>query len=188
MWNKTLEETTTADIEQLISDATPESDIFEYKQQLPGNGADDRREFLYDVVTSANTSGGFLIFGISEKRDSDGKPTGLPDRICGISSTNLAADVARLENLIRDGIAPRLVDFVAKAFECESGQVLVISIPQSWNSPHFVTFQQTNKFYARVSSGKYLMSIDEIRAAFARGASFSGVDNKMAKRANSIHK
>jgi hypothetical protein len=33
-----------------------------------------------------------------------------------------------------------------------------------------VTFKQVNKFYGRVTSGKYPMSIDEIRRSFSQGA------------------
>jgi len=41
---------------------------------------DDRKEFLYDITSLANTNGGIIIFGIEEKKDINGHNTGLPSR------------------------------------------------------------------------------------------------------------
>src|SRR6266403_770863 len=107
MWTQTLTDLDASDIQQLVDDGTEESTTLEYKQQFPQSSDDDRREFLYDVAALANTAGGFLLFGISEKRDAENKPTGIAGEIVGVESANLSAQVARLENIIRDGIAPR---------------------------------------------------------------------------------
>lgn len=170
MWTQTLTDLDAFDIQQLVDDGTEESTTLEYKQQFPQGSDDDRREFLYDVAALANTAGGFLLFGISEKRDAENKPTGIAGEIVGVESANLSAQVARLENIIRDGIAPRLSGIFSKVVACGDRTVFAFSVPKSWNAPHMVTFKQVNKFYGRVTSGKYPMSIDEIRRSFSQGA------------------
>ena len=68
---------TKADIEALVANAVAEGRALEYKQQLPGNGDEDKKEFLADVSSFANAGGGDIVFGVVEKRDGDNKP-----RIC----------------------------------------------------------------------------------------------------------
>ena len=51
-------------LQSLIDGKVGESKTVEYKSQLPGRADKDRREFLYDVSSFANASGGFLLFGI----------------------------------------------------------------------------------------------------------------------------
>src|ERR1035441_8316543 len=50
---------------------------------------------------------------------------------------------------------------------CDEGDALAIRVPRSWNRPHMVTFGGVNKFFARTATGKYPMSVDEIRRAFS---------------------
>ncbi len=171
MWTATLDALTALDIADLVENETEESSSLEYKEQLPSGGDEDTREFLYDVAALANGGGGYLVFGIKDRRDTSNKPTGVADEIVGIPDSNLASDIARLENKIRDGIASRLNGIQTKAILCGSKRVLVLAIPQSWNAPHMVTFKGTNKFYGRVSTGKYPMSVDQIRTAFTQQSS-----------------
>ncbi len=124
MWTQTLIKLDASDIQQLVDDGTEESTTLEYKQQLPQGGDDDRREFLYDVAALANAAGGFLLFGIAEKRDAQSKPTGIAGEIVGVESANLPSEVARLENIIRDSIAPRLSGISSKVLTCGDRTVL----------------------------------------------------------------
>lgn len=168
MWNATLDRLEALDIERLLEEEAEESATLEYKQQLPSRGDDDRREFLYDISALANASGGYIVFGIADRRDEQNRPTGIAERIIGLSVDNLSSEISRLENTVRDNIAPRLSGIHFKPIDCDGGTVLVISVPKSWNAPHMVTFKQVNKFYSRVSTGKYLMNVDEIRASFSQ--------------------
>lgn len=155
------------DIESLLNAKVPEGRTLEYKQQLPGSDNDGKREFLYDVSSFANAVGGDMVFGITDERDASGKPTGLPDSIEGVTIANLSDTVARLENLIRDGIAPRIPGIEWKPVEgFPSGPVLIIRIPKSTIGPHMVIFGAMARFYSRNSTGKYPMDIREIRLAF----------------------
>jgi predicted HTH transcriptional regulator len=80
---------TPAHIEGLIESEVPESLSLDYKQQLPSDQKEEKREFLYDVAALANSAGGDLIYGIVERRADDDKATGVPDRLLGIQFANL---------------------------------------------------------------------------------------------------
>lgn len=54
-----------ADLLALISNAVSEGRTIDYKRELPGNSDGEKKEFLADVSSFANTSGGDLIFGLS---------------------------------------------------------------------------------------------------------------------------
>lgn len=110
---------------------------------------------LYDVAAMANAAGGHIVYGILDKRGDDSQSTGIADGLAGLSLSNAQTEIARLSNLIRDSIAPRVTGFAMQAVSHPKGDVLVIRIPRSWNRPHMVTFHETNKFFGRVATGKY---------------------------------
>jgi hypothetical protein len=64
--DKPVEEITEADLTALIEAGTPELKTLEYKQAPPGGGDDVRKEFLADVASFANSSGGHLIYGMGQ--------------------------------------------------------------------------------------------------------------------------
>jgi predicted HTH transcriptional regulator len=63
------------DLLQLIADKESEGKTLDYKRDLVGRSDTDKREFLHDVSSFANTLGGHLIFGMDEK---DGEPINIP--------------------------------------------------------------------------------------------------------------
>jgi len=162
---KRVDDISYVDIVELVENKVSEGPTLEYKQCLPQSG-DDKREFLYDVSSLANGSGGDLIYGIQEERDESGKPTGIPASIQAISLPNISAEMLRLENVIRDGIAPRILGIVPKIVEGSAGVVVVLRVPKSWHSPHMVTFGGVSRFYSRGSAGKFPMDVGQLRAAF----------------------
>lgn len=153
-------------IADLINSEVPESLTLEYKQQLPIDSGDSKREFLYDIAAMANAAGGDMIFGITDRRSEDNQSTGVAERLAGMKLPNVQAEITRLSNLIRDSIAPRLSAIAMQEIACPDGDVLVVRIPKSWNKPHMVTIGSVNKFYGRNAAGKYLMSVDEIGRVF----------------------
>ena len=54
-----------ADLQSLIDNAVSERKTIEYKQVLKVGSDSERKEFLADVSSFANASGGDLIIGIS---------------------------------------------------------------------------------------------------------------------------
>lgn len=168
MINKRFDLIEKSDIDLLIVNQIPESRTIEYKEELPRNTDNDKKEFLADISSFSNASGGDIIYGIQEKRDSKGQPTGLPESSKGLNGINTDAEIRRLENIIRDGIAPRIMGIQITAIEgFTDGAIIVIRIPRSFASPHMVTFQKTSRFYSRNSAGKYPLDVTEIRSAFA---------------------
>ncbi|MBW4598014.1 MAG: ATP-binding protein [Brasilonema angustatum HA4187-MV1] len=167
MINKQFDLIGKSDIESLISNGVPETRTLEYKEKLSGNSDEDKKEFLADISSFANASGGDIVYGIQEQRSSDNKTTGIPEAANGVGAINSDTEIRRLENMIRDCIAPRIVGLQTKAIDgFADGSVIVIRVPQSWNSPHMVTFKNHSRFYSRNSAGKYPLDVTEIRSAF----------------------
>ena len=150
------------DLQILKENSILEGKTIEYKQSLPGNSDSERKEFLADVSSFANASGGDLIYGIVEDKE-----TGIPQDIIGIDIENVDEEKRRLESMIQDGIEPRIMGIMIRFIPLSnSKKALIIRIPKSWISPHRVSFKGHNKFYSRNNSGKYELDVSELRIAF----------------------
>lgn len=168
MINKHLDQITKDDIDALITNEVREGRTLDYKATIWGGTNDERKECYADVSSFANAAGGDLVIGIEERSGSDGKPTGIPEKATGVAVRNLDAELLRLENGIRDSIEPRINGIRFRSIEgFPEGQVIIIRIPQSYNAPHMVTFNNYSRFYTRGSNGKHQLDVTEIRAAFA---------------------
>lgn len=88
---------------------------------------------------------------------------------------NSDAEKLRLQNLIRDGLQPRLPSppEMESVITEEGKLAFVVRIPKSWRSPHRVSFGGHGHFYARHSNGKYQLDVGELRDAMVRGESVS---------------
>ena len=162
------------DIEALVQNAVCERRDTEYKQQLPGGSDEEAREFLADASSLANASGGDLIYGIRDKRDDKGQPTGTPEAADGLAGINSDAEERRLLNMLRDGVDPRIPGVRIKHLDgFPSGPVIVLRVPNSWASPHMVKFKNLSRFFSRTSAGKYQLDVREIRAAFTASESLA---------------
>ncbi len=157
---KPLESVEESDLQDLLKNQVAESKILDYKETLPGNSGNDKKEFLFDVSSFANAAGGHLVYGIKED-------DGVPVEICGLQDINPDEEILRMESMIRDGINPRIPGISIRSIPFDSSNcVIVIRIPKSWASPHMVTFKGSSKFYSRNSAGKYQLDVSEIRSAF----------------------
>jgi hypothetical protein len=162
MIKKSLDAISEEDLQAMIDNSVLEGKTIEYKQSLPGNSDTDKKEFLADVSSFANASGGDLIYGIVE-----GSDTGFPVRLEGLAIENVDQEIIRRDSMIRDGIEPRIPGIGIKAVNLSDSKVaLVIRIPNSWISPHRVCYSGHNKFYSRSTNGKYQMDVTELRIAF----------------------
>ena len=133
----------------------------EYKKEIPNNSDTNKKEFLADFSSFANGSGGDLIFQIEQDNQ-----TGTPKSLNGIEIDNIDKEKTRLDNIIRDGVEPRILGVNIKPILLSSHKYVIYRIPKSWNGPHRVIYGGHAKFYARNSSGKYDMDVDELRISF----------------------
>ena len=157
---KQFDDITKADIDALLTTGVAEGRTIEYKLTLPGTTDKDKKEFLADISSFANAAGGDLLYGVSAQK-------GIPTAIPGLEISNADAEIQRLDSMIQTGIDPRIPGVRIKAVGgFPQGPVLLVRIPQSWTSPHMVTFKGTSRFHTRNSAGKYPMDVTEIRAAF----------------------
>lgn len=129
MIQKPFDRVEKADIDSLVANEVRESRTLEYKQTLPANGDEDKKEFLADVSSFANAVGGDILYGVTEKRDAGGKTTGIPETASGLAGVNGDEAIRRLDNLIRDGIQPRIAGVHMRAVEgFASGPALLLRV------------------------------------------------------------
>jgi len=174
---KQLNEVVESDLTALIANGVAEGRTIDYKLTLPGNSDADKKEFLADASSFANTSGGDLIFGMDEAR-------GLPTQIAGIRTADHDLEIRRLDSILAAGLSPRIRYSMRSVATTAGLPVLIIRIERSWAGPHRVIFQQQDKFYGRNTAGKYPLDVNELRAAFA--LSGTAIDRIRAFRTDRI--
>lgn len=160
MIEKNIGEITEKDLKSLVEDEVLESRTIEYKSALNIDRDKDKKEFLADVSSFTNASGGDLIFGIRED-------DGVPEEVAGISIDNLDELKGKIEDLIRNGIEPKMPPIQFKDVKLpNSNTVLILRIPKSWRSPHRVILKKDYRFFSRNSHGKQFLDVEELRVAF----------------------
>jgi hypothetical protein len=155
-----------ARLETLKTDSVREGRQLDYKETLPGNSDEEKREFLSDVTSFANAAGGDLIFGVQERREA-GKPTGEIEAIVGLPTLNVDAEQLRLGAMILDGVAPRMPPVSFHEIRRDPDPpCFLLRVSRSWAGLHMVTYKNLSRFYSRTSAGKYQLDVHEIRAGF----------------------
>jgi hypothetical protein len=160
LFNKPLAEIKESDLQTLIDNKVSERKIIEYKRDLPGEKYKDRKEFLADVSSFANTAGGYLIYGIATKQ-------GVPIELYGVEIANIDDFKLVCENRLRDGLSPQIPPVDFQFIELKPNTyVIILHIPRSWLAPHRVTLEHHGHFYGRNSAGHFQMDVPQLRAAF----------------------
>lgn len=133
------------DIKNLIENQVSESVSLDYKEDFTLDN-DGKKNMIKDICSFANNQGGFLIYGISEKRN--GKfNTSLPDKVVGIKSTDsFEAIKSKLESIISDTIEPFLNVKITGILMDNNEKILVIQIPSSDRKP----FVYKNEFIINI--------------------------------------
>jgi hypothetical protein len=168
---KRIDDIKKGDIEELITNEVREGRTLDYKLELPGSSRKDKIELLSDVSSFANSRGGDLVYGVSDRRDESEKSTGIPATALGLSG-NLDQELLRITSTIRTGLDPTVLSIQHAVIDgFERGPVFVLRIPKSWAGPHIVSFDGHDKFYARDGTGKHALDVHEIRAAFLSSSS-----------------
>ncbi len=161
---KDIHSITPADIQQLKEDQVPEGRNLDYKEFLPKDTEDDRREFRFDVSSFANSVGGLIIYGIREKKGKDGA-TSTPEEIIPLD-VDTDKEGLRLENILRAHIDPRIQGVQIRFLQVNGGHIGLVRIPKSWHGLHLVKHNDSYRFYSRHSKGKYILDASEIRSGF----------------------
>jgi Putative DNA-binding domain len=158
--DKAIQDVTEQDLLPLLG-RTHEIRTLDLKLALPTPSRRDRIDFLADVSSFANSAGGRLVYGIQEH------PRGTAGKLVGLPASGMDAELSRLQNLIQDGLRPRLPGLQWQRVPlAPGGEVLVVEIPRSWRLPHMVSLEGHRQFYARNANGKYLVDVDELGALY----------------------
>ncbi len=169
---RTSDDVTVDTIQRLVEMQVFEDRSLDFKSGPIGQSDDDKKELLKDVSALANTQGGHLVIGVVE---SSGVAVNAP----GIKLPDPDKVISRIENILRDGLQPRLPSVRVLWLPLDTGRgFLVIAVPRSWAAPHRVTFRGHDRFYARNSNGVYALDVHELKAAFL---SNEGVPNAIRK-------
>ncbi|MEE9554868.1 MAG: ATP-binding protein [candidate division Zixibacteria bacterium] len=161
---KKLENVNLEDLKALINEREREGKYLEYKKTLPGKSDPDKIEFCYDITALANSDGGDIIYGISDKKDRKDLNTAIPDKIIGLSGINEDHVQNRLINIVQSNITPQ---FYGLRFHwipiSDDKKILIIRIPRSWQKPHAVRNNHDIRVYVRTQSGKMPVDFEEIK-------------------------
>lgn len=162
MINKSINEIRIDDLHALVVNKISEGSTIEFKVNLNISSDNDKKEFLADISSFANTNGGDIIFGI---KAIEGKAVEVP----GFNCMSIDRIFLQVESLIRDGLNPRIdgIDYLPIDL-VKDYLVLLIRIPRSHVAPHQVTLKGHDKYYARGIAGKYQMDREQLKNAFLK--------------------
>jgi Schlafen, AlbA_2 len=157
---KTIFDWDEQDIIYLNENRIIESPRLEYKQELHLKTQGERKEFAKDVSAFANSQGGYLVYGIKEKKQPDG--SSLPDGLLPLTNGELPK---LCEDILLSSILPKMrfdihpIKIIGDAF------YLVIYIPQSLDC-HMVSLGSDNRFYIRRNFQAEKMTEHEVRGCY----------------------
>jgi hypothetical protein len=159
MLPRDLTTTTEANFTALVADQVSEDTYLDFKRTLPTREDRGRHELLADVSAFANSAGGDLVYGIEE--DGEGRAAAVVPQV-----GNADEEARRVQDVLMNGIEPRVPGIQVQTFEVIGGFVLVIRVPQSWAGPHRVKTNQ--HFFIREGVRKRQLDVPEIRGLFLR--------------------
>jgi hypothetical protein len=188
LFHKALNIINESDLTALVANQDSEAKTIEYKEKLPSfnipppGRSEVLKEFLADVSSFANASGGDLVYGVKAVN-------GVPTEVTGLNLANVDATVLQLEELIRSHIRPRFgfdIHPVALS-DMSKGVVLIVRVRRGFMPPHQITLDKDFRFYSRNSAGKYRLDVDELRSLFdLTGTTAQGIRNFRAERLANI--
>lgn len=156
------------DLKRLIDDEVYENTNIDYKSQL-GFTTEGKNDLLSTCSAMANTNGGDILYGITEKRDVTGQPMGLPENIEGITIDNWDKTKLSIEQILNDYIQPHIQGIGLNRIVCANNRiVIIVRVPASILAPHMTFMDKCSRFYKRNSGGNQIMDYNEINNSFKR--------------------
>jgi hypothetical protein len=118
-------------VTEAVAQGVAETDDLDWKSDLPPADEKKKWEFAKDVATFANTRGGLLVYGVTEKEE---RATGTK------SVANDERARQRLRAIANRWIRPYIAGLEFVALDGGDGQatLLVVSVPASADAPHIV--------------------------------------------------
>jgi predicted HTH transcriptional regulator len=158
-------------LRQLCDDKCPESASLDFKRELPRSSKKeeedkDKQELLKDVCAFANTDGGDLVYGISDK-------DGAAEKVMPIVDEAADAAERRLRQVLDAGIEPRIQGIRFQRVEIDTSYVLIVRVPASFDGPHCARRDNLRRFVMRNGTLTSDMTYDQLRAAFDRTATLA---------------
>jgi len=152
----------------LVEGRAIETASLEFKEAIDLANEQGKDELATDVASFANSVGGDILVGVSER--ADGEKKGYATACDGIVVDNADALMLRIQSILQERIEPRLVGVRMKVVQIDQERhVLAIRIPRSWQL-HAVRRNKAYAVYARNANGKYPLDFFQIRDAFTLGA------------------
>lgn len=155
-------------IESLKEDRVREDRTLDFKRELDLTSRDTQSEFAKDVTAFANSSGGTLLYGVTEGK---GEDEGL---IVALPGLELKPDAVhrQIDNLLRNSVDERPMGVLHRAVPRPDGRYYyVVRVPPSPLAPHMVTTgQHKSKFFVRGSTTSYPMDARQIKETALKAA------------------
>lgn len=164
---KSIAEYKDSDIQSLIENKVPESKTLDYKRELKFDEK-SKVEFIYDVSSFYNTEGGFMVIGLDEEKDEDGRNIGLPKMPdIAIIVQNYDGLLLKIQDVVRQSTNPAIANlFFSPLLTVSGSNVYIIGIPKARSLPAMVTYGNNNRFYKRKANGKYSLDTYELYETF----------------------
>lgn len=152
-------------LQELCRTSCPESQVLEFKRELPSISEDGRTEFAKDVCAFANADGGDIVYGINEA-------SGCASKLNPIGQEDAEKAKRRLIQTLEARVEPRIVGLQWRTIDVEGGYALVLRVPRSFDGPHrFVSGQGSeHRFVVRVGTQTSDLTYAQVRVAFDRTA------------------
>ena len=155
------------DLQELCDEKFGEARIIEYKAQLNFGTNEEREKVLSQIASFANAGGGHLIYGIKTNPANKSEPV----EVAGQPITDADGLVLQIEQVARQRLLPRIPFFETQPVRLKDGNyAIVFRIPQSWNRPHQLVFNNKYQFYGRSSNGRIQIDVEELRNLFIKSA------------------
>lgn len=162
LFHKNLSDIKLSDIMDLITEQIVENKHLDYKRGINLKKDEAKIDILKDIVSFANSQGGDLIIGVSEKE-------GVPKEINGIEINKVDELKRAISSVIGRWIEPKITkyEFSSPLLLEEDNQkcVLIIRVFRSFNIPHLISDTKEYRFWYRNSSGNEMMDLQQIKSS-----------------------
>lgn len=167
-------------LKDLVESKVEEGKHIDFKHAIDVKDPQKKLAYATDLVSFANSSGGNIVYGVSEKN-------GSAQSLCGIQSKDVDGEKRKLIQIAENWVEPKIPGLHLVSLEVDEKKFLVLHVPESWNAPHMVCGNEQTLFKMRQGSQNTIMDIEQIRAAFLLGRDeISRFNELMSRRVQEV--